>query len=164
MNITLHTAADQVRALLEQLDPETGELPPEFEHARELVENKAQAVVAFIIENEKQADMIDAYCKEMTARVRAARKRSQWLKQYLSAHMARAGVLSIEDDRGLFRCRLEHERDPSVDVFSVDQLPLEYIKRPVTEVPDKLAIMAALKAGHDVPGAKIVRHDRLTIK
>lgn len=165
MNITLYKAAKEVRDMLEQIDPETGELPEGYEQARAVVASKAQAVAAFVLENEAQADMVEAHAKALLDRVKTARKRSEWLKEYLRTHMAACGILSIKADDGTFSAVLHPERDKSVDVFDVKQLPQDYMREiPAKHEPDKALIKRALEDGYDVPGARLVAKDRLTIK
>ncbi len=165
MNITLYTAAAQVRELMEQVDPETGELPEGFEQARAIVASKAQAVTAFILENDAQAAMVEAHAKSLLDRVKTARKRSDWLRQYLHSHMSACGILSIKADDGTFSATLAKERDKSVEVFDAAQVPQDYMREvPATSVPDKTLIRKALDDGFEVPGAKMVKNDRLTIK
>ncbi len=165
MQITLYQAADSVRDLLDQIDPETGELPEGFEQARALVATKAQACAAFILDNEAQADMVEQHAKSLLDRVKTARKRSQWLRQYLSSHMAAAGVMSIKSDDGTFTAKLDLGRDESVDVWDAAQVPADYMREiPAKYEPDKTLIKRALKDGHDVPGAKLTAKDRLTLK
>jgi hypothetical protein len=165
MNITLYHAAESVRALLDQVDSETGELPEGFEQARAIVATKAQAVAAFILENEAQAVMVEAHAKALLDRVKTARKRSEWLKQYLHGHMDACGILSIKSDCGTFAVKLEKERDESVEIFDAAQLPADYLREvPAKSEPDKALIRKALKDGFDVPGAKLTAKDRLTLK
>jgi hypothetical protein len=165
LNITLYNAAETVRELLEQIDPETGELPEGFEQARAIVATKAQAVAAFILETNAQADMVEGHAKALLARVKTARKRSDWLKQYLQSHMGAAGVLSIQSDDGTFSAKLDKERDESVEIFDEAQLPADYMREiPATTEPDKALIKKAMKDGFEVPGARLVKKDRLTIK
>lgn len=165
MNITLYSAAASVRELLEQIDPETGECPEGFEQARALVATKAQACAAFVLENDAQAEMVELHAKSLLDRVRTARKRSQWLRQYLSSHMAAAGVMSIKSDDGTFSAKLEIGRDESVDVWDVAQIPADYMREiPAKTEPDKTLIKKAIKDGFEVPGAKLIAKDRLTIR
>lgn len=164
MNVTLYTAAADLRGLLDQMDPETGEMPDGFEAAREVVERKAVGVVAYILESDKQADMLEAHAKEVMERVKAQRNRNKRLREYLAHHMAASGVLSIKDERGLFSAKLEHERDESVEVFDAAMVPADYMREKVTREPDKTLIKRAIGDGFDVPGARIAKKDRLTIK
>lgn len=165
MNITLHQAAEGLRALLDQLDPETGELPEGFEQAREIVATKAVAVTAYMLESEKQTEMVEQYAKELLDRVKTQRKRSDWLRQYLAVHMAACGITKIADERGLFAATLYPARDESVEVFDAAQLPTDYLREiPAKFEPDKALIKKAIKDGFDVPGARVVAKDRLTVK
>lgn len=165
MKIALYEAAATVRELLEQVDPETGELPEGYEQARAIVATKAQSVAAFILENDAQASMVEAHAKALLDRVKTARKRSEWLREYLRSHMDACGIQSIKSDDGTFCCKLEKERDESVDVFDAAQLPPDYLREiPAKTEPDKVLIKKALKDNFDVPGARLVKKDRLTLR
>ena len=165
MKIALYQAAQEVRDMLEQIDPETGELPEGFEQARAVVATKAQAVAAFILENNAQADMVEAHAKALLDRVRTARRRSDWLRQYLHSHMAACGVLSIRADDGTFSATLAPGRDESVEIFDAGQIPPDYLREiPAKHEPDKPLIKQAIKDGFTVPGARMVAKDRLTVK
>lgn len=165
MNITLHKATEQVRELLDQIDPETGELPEGFEQARELVTTKAVSVTAYILESERGIESAKGYVKELNAQIKTAEKRADWLRKYLQDHMAAAGITEISDERGIFKASLAVGRDESVDVFDEAQLPADYLREiPAKHEPDKTLIKKAIKDGFEVPGAKIVKRDRLTIK
>jgi len=165
MNITLYKAAADVRELLEQIDAETGELPEGYDQARAVVATKAQAVAAFVLENNAQADMVEAHAKALLDRVKTARKRSEWLKQYLQSHMAACGITEIAADDGTFKASLAIGRDESVDVFEPGLLPQDYMREiPAKYEPDKALIKKAIKDGYEVPGARLVAKDRLTIK
>jgi len=164
MKISLYKAAEQVRDLLDQIDPETGEMPEGFDQARALVATKSQACAAFIIENEAQADMVEAHAKALLERVKAARKRSVWLKQYLAGHMAACGIQKLSSDDGL-TVKLDVGRDESVEIYDPQLIDMHYLREiPAKYEPDKMLIKAALKDGHDVQGARLIRKDRLTIK
>lgn len=165
MDIKLYQAADAVRALLDQMDPETGELPEGFEDARALVAQKSQAVAAYILDTEAQAKMVEEHAKALLARVKAANNNMQRLREYLQFHMAASGVLSIKSDDGTFYAKLEQGRDKSVEVFDAEQLPPDYLREiPAKYEPDKALIKKAIQEGYEVPGARIVAKDRLTIK
>ena len=164
MKISLYKAAEQVRDLLDNIDPETGEMPEGFEQARALVATKSQACAAFIIENEAQADMVEQHAKALLERVKAARKRSVWLKQYLAGHMAACGIQKLSSDDGL-TVKLDMGRDESVEIYDPQLIDMHYLREvPAKYEPDKMLIKAALKDGHDVQGARLLRKDRLTIK
>lgn len=165
MNITLHQATEQVRELLDQIDPETGELPEGFDDARAIVTSKAIAVTAYILEADRTVSSVKDYIKDLTAKVKTMEKRQDWLRRYLQEHMAAAGITEISDERGVFKASLAIGRDESIDVFDEAQVPQDYLREiPAKHEADKTLIKKAIKDGFEVPGARLVKKDRLTIK
>lgn len=165
MQITLHAATEAVRELLDQINPETGEMPEGFEQARELVAQKAVATTAYLLEQERHLESVKAYIKELNAKVKTAEKRQDWLRGYLQSHMSAAGISEIKDERGLFHARLLRERDEAIDVYDESQLPDDYKREiPAKYEPDKTLIKLACKEGYTVPGARLIKKDRLEIK
>jgi hypothetical protein len=165
MNITLYKAAEELQALLDQVDPETGEIVEGLDDAREVVAQKAVSVVAYIKDTDAQVAYLLAAAKDLTDRANKQKKRNDWLRVYLAHHMARTGITHVKDEAGMFEAKFERERDQSVEVFDAEQLPSEYMRTiPETEEPNKKLIASDLKAGIDVPGAKLIKKDRLTIR
>ena len=163
--ITLYKAAEELREVFDHMDPDSGELPPGFADARAIVANKAQSVAAYILDTEAQCAMVEAHAKELMRRVKTQRRRSEYLREYLKTHMAASGITSIKSDDGTFSAKLEVGRDESVEVFDQAQLPSAFLREvPATYEPDKAVIKMALKQGQDVPGARIVARDRLTLR
>jgi hypothetical protein len=89
--------------------------------------------------------------------------KAQGLRHYLLANMQATGISKIEAP--LFKISLQNNA-PSVDVYELGLIPSEYMRQPDTPppVPDKKAIAAALKAGIEVQGAKLVESQRLVIR
>lgn len=161
MRITLYKAAEELRHVLDQMDVETGELPEGFENARGLVANRAVACASYIAQAEREIEMVEAHARELLARVASQKKRHAWLRQYLLQNMASAGIEKIDgEDIKIVRYP---ERDVSVDIFDERQIPEEFLF-PQPRKLSKETIKAALQAGADVPGAKLVWKDRLSIK
>lgn len=165
MNITLFKAAEDMAAVLDQIDPETGEILEGLDKTRDIVAQKSVAVVAYLKDTDSKADYLEQAAKELMARVAQQRKRNAWLREYLAANMRASGILHVKDERGLFEAKLDLERDKSAEVFDEKQLPAEYMREvPATEAPNKALILSDLKHGVDIPGARLVKRDRLTIK
>lgn len=164
--LTLYSAAEELTPLLDQIDPETGEMSEELGAALAKFEGKSKAVVAYILNQDATADAIDEAIKKLEARAVSLRKRADHLRAYLRDNMKRCGISQISADDGTFTAKLYVERDASVEVFDAKQLPPAYLRQPkVPEpAPDKTGIKKALESGLDVPGARIVKKDRLEIK
>lgn len=164
MNVTLYQAATELAAALDQIDPETGELPAEYGTARELVERKGAAVAAYIAQREMEADAIDGRLEEISKRVKAMRSRAVHLRNYMADCMRTAGITEIASDDKLLRVRLYPGRDESVEVYDQSLLAEQFMRVKTTREPDKTGIKVAIKSGQDVQGARIVKRDRLIIE
>lgn len=165
MNITLSAAARQLEETFDQIDPETGELPEGYQSARDLVATKAEAVAAYMLNSASYADMLKARSAELAKQATSIEKRRKWLERYLLENMASAGMTEIRANDGSFRVRRYPERDASVEILDAAQLPEDYLREiPAKHEPDKTLIKKAINDGHDVPGARIVKRDRLEIK
>jgi hypothetical protein len=166
--LSLYSAADQLAPLLDQIDPETGEMSEELGAALAQFEGKGEAVTAYILNLDANAEMIRAAAAKMIERAEKLEKRAAHYRDYLAFNMKRTGITQISARDGSFEARLLIERDASVHVFDEKQLPAAYMRtpepKPVVPVPNKKAIAAALRAGKDVPGAKIIKNDRLELK
>jgi hypothetical protein len=164
MNITLYKAAEEFAAVLDQIDPETGELPAEYNTVRELVARKGAAVAAYIAQREMEADAISERLKEIESRVKAMRARAAHLRRYTADCMRTAGISEIASEDRLLCVRLYPDRDESVEVYDESLLVDHYMRVKIIREPDKVGIKAALKSGREVQGARIVKRDRLVIE
>lgn len=148
-------------------DPET-DIPPEavadtLEAIEGEFQEKAVQVAAFARQMEKEAEAIEEAEKQMAKRRKALEGRARWLKDYVKIGMEMMGqskisapwfVLSIAKNPG------------AVDVFDAAAIPGEFMRipEPPPPAPDKTAIKAALAAGREVPGARMVNGTRLSIR
>ncbi len=163
MNITLYRAAHDLKELLDQVDPDTGEFPEGMESARAIVATKGASVAAYILNTEAMLAAVTARAKELQEQAKRHARRVEWLRQYLAENMAETGVLQISG--GDFTAKLERERDASVEVFQPELLPLDYMREiPARQEPDKTLIKKSIADGFDVPGARIIKRDRLILK
>lgn len=162
-NITLYKLADELREVLDKVDPETGELPQEFGQIRELVSTKAAAVAAYISSKELEAESVERRLKEISEQVKRQRKRAEALRGYLLECMSKASITEIDSNDNLLRIRRYPSRDESVEIDpqSAENIPDEFLR--IKKEPDKLAIKKALKDGAELPFARIVKKDRLSI-
>ncbi|MCX8016493.1 MAG: siphovirus Gp157 family protein [Rhodocyclaceae bacterium] len=124
---------------------------------------KATNVAACVRNLEATAQVIRQAEEQMAARRKAIEARAERIRQYLLDNLRACGIQRIESPWFVIALR---DNPPSVDVFDEAQLPPEFIvcPPPPDPKPDKRAILAALKAGQAVPGARMVRGQRVEIK
>lgn len=161
----LYEISNEMVDLLNQVDVETGELPEQLAVITRDFSGKSANVVAYILnvtaEIEKRKELI----KKLNEKVKTDENRISKLKDYLQYHMSRTGVTKIEANDLSFTAKLLRERDETVEVYDERLLAKEYLRNiPERFEADKISIRKALKAGHEVQGARLVRKDRLEIK
>lgn len=165
--LSLYTLSNEVERLLsgdDAYDAETGELSPALLEALEATKDKGANVAAYILNMGAQLDAMTEHMRRIKERHDALATRQEKLREYLQANMKRTGITEIAANDGTFRVKLQIERDASVEVFEEGLLPPDFLREvPAKYAPDKKLIATALKDGHDVPGARIVKRDRLTI-
>ena len=143
------------------------DLPPEvvadtLESLSGDLDLKAQNIALFSRNLEATAAAIKEAEAGMAKRRKAIESRVAHLKDYMMAGMILAGVRKIEGPYLQIGIR---DNPEAVDVFDAAQVPAEFMRQPEPSpaAPDKAAIKAAIKAGTEVPGAKLTRSQRLDI-
>lgn len=161
--LTLYRGAEAILAEVET-DPETGEIGGEFPLDL-LVSRNPIGCLAFCLHEKSRAKMIKARIEELTRMQRAAENNAERVKAKLQEAMTLTGTTSIESTDKTFKAKLYRERDASVQIFDENQIPQAYMREiPARYEPDKTLIKRAIEDGYDVPGAAIIKRDRLEVK
>jgi Gp157 protein len=168
MNLSLYTLSTQVEQLLnsdEAFDPETGELSPALVDALAVTKDKGASVCAYILNQDSVLAAIEKHEAQVAARKAAIVNKQVRLREYLAVSMKRTGITEIVAHDGTFSAKLHIERDSAVEIFDEAQIPAKFLKapKPPAPKPSKADIGKAIKAGESVPGAKIVKRDRLEL-
>ena len=162
---SLYELATSFREQLDDLfDPETGEALPAFDEFRVMLGNKANAVAAYVLNCESDAEQAKNAIKRIKALQAAYERKAEKLRDYLSDNMKTAGIHEIKAADGSFIVKLYVDRDESVVLEDGAKFPVELCGDPKPPEPSKTKIKNAILAGEPVAGAYIVRKDRLTIK
>ncbi len=156
---------DYLEALEALSDPDL-ELPEEaiadtLEGLEGQLDEKAINVAAFMRHLEATAAAIKDAEERMARRRRAIEKRAADLKEYLKMNMEAAGITKIESPWFELAIR---RNPPAVAITDPNRIPDEFTEEVTTIKFDKSAIKGALKAGLDVPGARLLNGTRLAIR
>ena len=157
----------QHRAQFERL-AESGELDPQvitdtLESLDGELNDKAVTIAQFTRNLDATADAVAEAGKAMLARAERIRRRADSIRSYLLFQLEFAQVTRIECPYFTIAVR----RNPaSVVIDDEKALPPRFLVQfePPAPRPDKAAIREAIKAGEDVPGARLIQSDRLEIK
>lgn len=158
-------AADYRRALetLADLDLPEEVVQDTLEALKGEVEVKATNVAAFVRNLEALAEQIRQAEAQMAARRKAIESRAERVRQYLLANMQACGITKIECPWFVVAIR---KNPPAVEIIDEAQLPERFLVSPPPPPPkpDKRAILEALKAGEEVPGARLTQGVRVEIR
>lgn len=130
------------------------------------LELKAQNY-GFVIRNlESTAASIKDAEKQMADRRKAIEKRAAALVERLKTGLEIAGVQKLECPHFALTIK---KNPPAVEIWDEKQIPAEFMHTPEpppppVAAPDKKAIMEAIKAGREVPGALKAQGTRLEIR
>lgn len=167
-NLSLYSLSSQVEQILsspDAIDPETGELSSALVEALALTKDKGVSVCAYILNQDAVVSAIEAHEAQVAARKAVIVNKQIKLREYLATSMKRAGISEITAHDGTFGAKLHVDRDASVEIFDEKQIPAKFMKTPKTPDPEpsKTDISKAIKSGEEVPGARIVKRDRLEL-
>lgn len=119
------------------------------------------ARVAMVVEEfDAIAASKKALAKQFDDEAKRLEARAESLRRYLAGSLALTGRTEVPHE--LIRVKLYIGRDESVEVTDEDELPSQYLKSKTTISPDRTLLKSALKAGAEIPGAKLLKKDRLT--
>lgn len=126
-------------------------------------EEKAKSAVSVARSYEALAAQIKDAEAQMAKRRKALENSAARIREYVLGCMVAGNVERVESP---FFVLSVAANPPAVDVFDAKQVPDEFWRQP--PIPekeiDKTAIKAALTAGQDVPGARLVRGVRLAVR
>ena len=162
----LYNIAAEYRAAAEklaELDLDAQTIADTLEGLSGDLETKAQNVAFFVRNLEATAAAIKQAEADMSARRKAMENRADSLRRYIFESMTVAGISQIECPH--FRLAIKNN-PAAVEIFEPGLLPASFMRtpEPPPPAPDKTAIKEALKAGQDVPGARLTSGQRLEIK
>jgi len=128
------------------------------------ITDKCQAIEYVARWAEAHNAAIDAEIARLQALKAHRSKTAQWLREYVKTSMEAMQIERI--DCPLF-CISIRKNPPAVGIFDPLSLPAQYMvtptPKPPVAAPDRKAIAADIKAGIDVPGAKLTQATRLHI-
>lgn len=166
-NITLYQLAGNYLQLAERLsamdlDADTIADTIESTGITDEIAVKAQGLEMVARNLEMHNPAIDAEIERLAALKKQRANTAKSLRDYLKDQMQVMGITKIECP--FFKVALQNN-PPSVDLYDAGMVPVEFMVYPEAPPahPDKTAIKQAIKAGREVPGARLTQGQRLAI-
>lgn len=146
------------QAMLDCIDPESGEVI-DCEKLNELSMQYDEKIEGIGLWIKNLLSDMEAYKKEKEAfaeREKAAKSKAESLKKYL---------LSALDGQKFSTAKvaISFRQSEAVTIAEGAHVPDEYIRRKVTEEPDKTALKKALKSGESIPGVTLEKTQSVQI-
>lgn len=162
---SLYTIAHEYRQacdVLADMDLDEQTLSDTLESLSGDLEAKALNVAAFLRGLEATAASIKEAEASMKKRRESMERRADSLREYLLGAMQHTGIRKISSPHFDLAIRA---KPASVEIEDAAQIPADLLRvpEPKPAEPDKKAVAAAIKAGRDVPGARLVGGERLHI-
>lgn len=145
-------------------DPELpeGALDDTFEALEGLFNDKCENICKVLKNIEAEAAACKAEADRLLARKKIFENDSARLADFMHTQMKKAGIKKID---GTLFTILSRQGTEVVIIDDEDEIPDDFVETEVVTKVDKKKVMAALKAGTDVPGAhKERRPNTLNIK
>lgn len=160
--MTLYDINAQLEALLEQVDPETGELLCDMDQLEALSlerDRKLEGLALYIKNRDAEAKAIREEEKALADRRRSLERKAERARDFLSRMLAGE---KFSTPRVAVSWRKSEAVEIGMSFFSADAN--ERFLRYKNPEPDKAAIKAALKAGEEITGAELVTNLNMSIK
>ena len=160
----LYEIGSELRAIIDAVDPDTGELTEEqaaqLDALEGAFEQKCESVAFVVRELTAEADAIKAEADRLAKSARARRNSAKRLKDYLLSEMQRQNVPKVKGEILTIRRQLSPAR---VKIEDERLLLAEYWIQP-PPIISTADIKRALMAGTKISGASLERSEHIRIR
>lgn len=165
MNTSLYQISNELVAVMDELALAEGEVTPEIEAKIQelntaLVE-KTDGVVQWVQYNNDLISLAKVRIQELSEFIQGTEKKLDGLDRYVANCLHQMGVPKIDGKL----CSITRRKPSQIaNVFDETLLPMDFIKIPEQKpMLQKAEIGKALKAGIDVPGARLEESQNISI-
>lgn len=153
----------QLQALAEESDLDPQMLLDTLEGLQGDIEAKSRSVAMVILNLDSFADQVDEAAAAMAQRAKRIRERAAGIKTYLKTSMQATGITKIQCTEFTIALRKNPAR---ADIVNEEAIPDEFREWPEPPPPrvNRKAVVDALKAGREVPGAQLAQDERVDIR
>lgn len=153
-----------IESLLEQEDPETGELLCDMEQLEAVLmerDTKIENIALYIKNKTAEAEAIKTEKLALEKRQKSAANKAERAKGFLEEYLKGEKFTTPKVAVSYRKSKAVEINETAFWPWAVDHT--EYVRRKDPE-PDKAAISAALKNGQEIPGAELVETLSMSIK
>lgn len=163
MSVSLYKAT-HLAQLQSHIDPETGEVDIEsFDAANIALADKQLACAAWCKSQKYELAAMKSAIDDAQAQYKKRVSALESFSEYLKGMMEQAGVTEIKSQDGMFKASIK-KCPPSVELDEGAVFDDCYLSPPKPRDASKTLIKAAIDAGIEVIGARVIQRHRLEIK
>ncbi len=156
--MNLYDLTTELRAVQNQIEDGGGELTPDLEASLDGLtldlSVKAVSIAKWVLNIHADEKAVQTEVDRLTAKKRGRVALQKRLKDYIRESMIAVGHKKIEAPAVTVRVQ---KNPPSAEIVSAEDIPADYqIVIPATTKIDKKKLLTDLKAGKDIPGARLV--------
>lgn len=144
------------------VDEETGEVVG-AEAVRELQEMSAEKltnIAKYIRQKQALVNEMNEHIKIVRDRMKTQEKTIEYLERLVVGGLETLKIKKIDAPD----IRVSTRKSTSLEIFDKDQIPKEYMLEILTVKPDVAGMKAAIKAGKEIAGARLVENQNLSLK
>lgn len=155
----LYQIRQEIEAFEYEIDEETGELLNAlvWDELNMAYEEKVENIACYIKNLASDVLAFKAEEESIAKRRKSMEKKIEYLKKLLCNNMGGEKFSTA-------KCAVSFRRSETVDVEDVALLPAELLRVKTTYEADKTAIKAAIKAGNEIKGCRLVENISTQIK
>lgn len=158
MKQKMYEIVSDLLVILDDTDPETGELRPDAEQLLELFEmdlhQKVDNVCRFIRESEAEANGFKSEADRLAGLASTAARKVERLKRYVKDQMERGGMTKLETE--LFKLAIQRNSAGSVRLQDGAPIPDDFAR--VTRELDRTKVLETVKGGGALPPTITIEH------
>ncbi|MBU9788931.1 siphovirus Gp157 family protein [Lentilactobacillus sp. G22-6] len=143
----------------DDLDPEA--IKDTLDSINDSMADKIDNIASWIDSNNSDIDFLAKKIKFLQQSKKSLENKNKSLNQYIVDSLDQANLKKIKTDNHIVTTR---NYRASTVIEDIHDLPVDYIEHVVTDKPKKTEIYQKLKAGEDVPGARLVPNRKAVIK
>lgn len=158
---SLYSLADTFRELQSRDDLDPAAIKDTLDAINDSMADKIDNIASWMDSNDADIDFYTKKIKLLQQAKKSLESKNKSLNQYIVDSLDQANMKKIKTDNHIVTTR---NYRASTVIEDIHDLPVDYIERVVTDKPKKTEIYQKLKAGEDVPGARLVSNRKAVIK
>jgi hypothetical protein len=165
MELKIYNIPEALEEAFSQIsvDEETGEIigKEAFDNLVVDAQTKIANTARYVKGIDAQISAMEDACKAIQSRIKSAKQTKEFFERYILRAMYMTDTKKIETPDILVKLG---KNPASLEIYDESLIPADFMKSKMVSTISKTDIKSAIKAGEEVPGAKLTESLRVIIK